>query len=209
MLAETLWKLAAWPCGVAFATVGGAIRATSRVRVEGPGASFAGPAVYAHWHRHVPFLLGFHGKRGYWMLVGAGANLEPMASWCRLCGLRVARVSKAGARGALTSLESALERGESVMMAVDGPRGPVFQAKKGCVELARAAQVPIIAVSYSAKRGVRLPGRWDAALAPTPFDELVVRYGEPVYVAPEADAETVARELSAALRTLEAESRRP
>ena len=202
-LDQRLWSLAAWPCGVALFTLGAVIRGTSRVRIEGPGCDHAGAAVYAHWHRHVPFLLGLHGRRRYWMLVGAGANIEPMARWCQLCGLRIARISAAGARDALAALRAALERGESAMIAVDGPRGPAFRAKPGCVELARAAGAPIIPVAYRARRGVTLPGRWDASMTPTPFDEVVVRYGRPLAVAADADATAVAGQVEAALRELE------
>jgi len=44
-----------------------------------------------HWHRHVPFLVGHHGARRRWMLIGAGPEIEPMARWCTSSGLRIAR----------------------------------------------------------------------------------------------------------------------
>ena len=41
-----------------------------------------------------------------------------------------------------------LRRGESAVLAVDGPAVPPFRVKRGCVELARSAAVPIIPVAY-------------------------------------------------------------
>ena len=70
--------------------------------------------------------------------------------------------------------------GGSVTIAVDGPAGPVFQAKRGCVDLAHRTRAPIVPVDYRCRRGFTLGWRWDRALMPMPFDAIDVRYGPPI-----------------------------
>jgi lysophospholipid acyltransferase (LPLAT)-like uncharacterized protein len=78
-----------------------------------------------------------------------------------------------------------LRAGDSAFLAVDGPAGPPLQAKRGCVDIARAAAVPLIAVGYRCTRGRPNLRRWDSWLTVRPFDTLTVRYGEPLHLGPE------------------------
>ncbi|MHB8873348.1 MAG: hypothetical protein ACYC8T_06645, partial [Myxococcaceae bacterium] len=93
-------------------------------------------------------------------------------------GLRTLPVGKEGRDGFLR----ALARGESVTMAIDGPRGPAFKPKEGCIELAREARVPIIPVGYSSERGHTATRRWDKSLVPSLFDRITVWYGAPIVI---------------------------
>ncbi len=177
-----MWDATAWPIGATLAGVGWLVRASSDVRVEGPGAGYHGPAVYANWHRHIPFLMGHHGAHHRWMIVGAAPYLAPMARWCALSGLRVVRIDRATADATLATLVLSIGRGDSVTLAVDGPAGPAFRVKRGCVELARAARVPIIPVGYRCQRGATVARRWDRLLVPSVADRIVVRYGAPLWI---------------------------
>ena len=67
-----------------------------------------------------------------------------------------------------------------MVLAVDGPAGPVFSAKKGCVELASAASVPIVPVAYRCSRAHEFAWRWDRTLMPLPFGRIEIVYGAPM-----------------------------
>ncbi len=151
-----------------------------------------GAAVFVNWHRFQSFLIPYHGERKRWMLVSPAPQLAPVARFCRLAGLRLVR-GASGERGqqAREELKDVLDRGDSVVLAVDGPRGPVFQAKRGCVDLARAAAVPIVPVPYRSSRAHEFRWRWDRTLMPLWFADIVVVYGPAIH-ATSSDEEVLA-----------------
>jgi lysophospholipid acyltransferase (LPLAT)-like uncharacterized protein len=204
--AAWFWRTVVHPFAALLDLATFAVQRTSRIEVVGPARDHAGPAVHVFWHRHLPYLSVHHGERHRWMLVSRGAYMQTMARWCEGRGLRLARGTVGdGGRTALRTLRGALETGDAVAMAVDGPAGPAFRAKRGCVELAREAGVPLIPVAYSITRGFELP-RWDAQLIPAPFGRVRIVYGEPIAVGDRPTREVLA-ELHAALDALDPASR--
>ncbi len=201
--AARAWPLLAWPFGLFLALWFRLIRWTSVIEERGPGAAFSGPAVYVNWHRHLPYLIVHHGERGRWMMVSRAPYMEPVALWCRLMGLRLSRGATGDAgREALAELRESLQRGDSVVLAVDGPAGPAFQVKPGCVKLARSTGVPIIPVAYHSRRGREVTRRWDRMLLVRPFDRIVLEYGNPLVPGPELDS-VVQERISETLRALD------
>jgi lysophospholipid acyltransferase (LPLAT)-like uncharacterized protein len=88
-------------------------------------------------------------------------------------GIRSVRGSatRGGLRGFL-QLVDAYRRGENLVLAPDGPRGPRCEAKPGVIHLGKATGAPIVPVSYAASRCVRL-GSWDRLIIPLPFSRVV------------------------------------
>jgi hypothetical protein len=198
-----LWRLVAWPVGLYFATWYWLPRYTSRITVRGAAASHAGPAVYVHWHRHLPFLLGHNGERRRWLLISPAPYMETVLRGCRLFGLRMVRgTSGHGGQAALAQLQDVLARGESVIFAVDGPAGPPFEVKRGCVDLARAAGVPIVPMSFHSRHAREDTARWDRMLRPRLFDDITVVYGEPIAVS-DGNVAGAQRRIAAALNALD------
>lgn len=168
---------------------------TSSVKREGPGAGYNGAAVYVNWHRYVPFMCIHYGQRRFTLLMSSAPYMEPVAMWCRWMGLSVVRSSPGErSRDSLGHLIEALKRGESVALAADGPAGPAFQVKPGCVELARAAGVPIIPVACQSQKGKSNEKRWDRLYDVRKFDRIEVLYGSPIFLNPtESDASVLDR----------------
>ncbi len=85
----------------------------------------------------------------------------------------------------------ALKAGESVGITPDGPRGPRMRVGPGgVVTLSRLAGVPVVPVSFSAKRAFWLKS-WDRFLVAWPFGRGVFVWGEPISVPKIADAATL------------------
>jgi len=80
----------------------------------------------------------------------------------------------------------ALGGGGCVGLTPDGPQGPRMRASAGVVQAARLAGVPIVPVSYAA-RPCRLLDSWDRLMVPLPFCRGLIRWGEPVEIARDAD----------------------
>lgn len=158
---------------------------TSSVTLQGPGKDYSGAAVYVNWHRYVPFLCVHHGQYLRWLLMSSAPYLEPVAMWCGWMGLTVVRGSPGErSRESLVRLVEALKCGKSVVLAADGPAGPAFRVKPGCIELARAAGVPIIPVAYRSRKGRSNLQRWDQLYRVGKFDEIEVWYGRPIVLDP-------------------------
>jgi hypothetical protein len=121
--------------------------------------------------------------------------MEPIACWCSWLGLTVVRGAPGiRSRESLGALVEPLKRGNSVFLAVDGPAGPPFQVKPGCVHLARAAGVPIIPVACHSGKGKSSQRRWDQLYTVRRFDRIQVRYGKPVFLdSSELDSTALAR----------------
>lgn len=83
--------------------------------------------------------------------------------------------SKGGSE-ALFDMLSALKEGRSVMLTVDGSRGPRHEMKPGAVVMARKAGVPLYLLRASGN-GWRL-NSWDRFLIPYPFAKIEVRSEE-------------------------------
>ena len=116
--------------------------------------------------------------------------------------------SSRGGPAALRGLVRMLDRGTTVSVLVDGPRGPAREAKVGVVALARLTRAPIQPVAFSARPAIRLKS-WDRSLIPLPFARVVCAFGEPI--APpqsgdEADEQAITHRLEEELSRLHREA---
>ena len=168
---------------------------TAAITLRGPGAGYSGAAVYVNWHKYVPFLCVHHGQYRRWLLMSSAPYLAPIALWCSWIGLTVIRGTPGErSRELLGHLIEALKSGKSVALAADGPAGPAFRVKPGCVDLARAAGVPIIPVGCRSRKGKSSPKRWDHLYRVRKFDQIEVWYGTPIVLDPsEPDAVALER----------------
>lgn len=91
-----------------------------------------------------------------------------------------------GGREAFGAALAALQAGAVVGITPDGPRGPRMRAQPGVAVLSAAAQVPVLPLAVSTRRG-RLLGSWDRFLMPRPFDRGVVLYDAPLPPPPRGD----------------------
>ena len=104
-------------------------------------------------------------------------------------GLRtVVGSSSRGGAAALRRMASLIRDGSSIGLTPDGPRGPRMRAQSGAVTLARLSGVPIVPVSFSARRR-RVLATWDRFLLVLPFTRGVFAWGSPVRVPRDAAAD--------------------
>ena len=197
------WWLLSWPVALYLYVWFLLVRWTSRISIEGPGADYCGPAVYVNWHCHLPWLCVHHGERRRWLMVSPAPYILPIARWCKWCSLRLVQgASGQQGREAAAQLDACLRRGDSVFIAVDGPAGPAFKVKRGCIDIARTAGVPIIPVGYSVNRAKPNRKRWDRQLMPALFDEICVSIGAPLFIARSEEIASATERVEAALNGL-------
>jgi hypothetical protein len=161
--------------------------------------------IYAFWHGR-QFLL-FHTHRDSNIVIPASESRdgEIQAGIIGRFGFGVVRgSSKRKGAQAFMGLMKALRNGKSIALAVDGPRGPIYEVKQGITSLAGKLGKPIVPVVMSAKRSWVLEKTWDKYMLPKPFTECVIMYGEPIMVngTSEDELENKRQELTAALKTI-------
>ncbi len=98
----------------------------------------------------------------------------------------VAASSRRGGAAALRSMSGLLDRGESVGITPDGPRGPRMRAKPGAIKAAQLSGVPVLPVSGAVGRR-RILRSWDSFCLALPFSRGVIQWGEPIEVPRQAD----------------------
>lgn len=158
--------------------------------------------IFAFWHGR-QFLL-FHSHRHRNIIIPASESRDGdiQAVIIGRFGFDVVRgSSKRKGDRALLGMVEGLRKGKDIALAVDGPRGPIYEVKQGVAYLAGKLDKPIIPVATSAKRHWILEKIWDKYMLPAPFTKGVVVYGRPVIVRGTAEEELEAkrRELQAAL----------
>ena len=152
------------------------------------------------------------GPMGYVAHAPEGRVFRPLASASRdgtlaaetMRNLGVVCIRGSSSRGgtqALREMLRAAKAGADLGITPDGPRGPVYQVQAGVVAAARLTGLPILAMSYHARRHRRL-GSWDRMIVPSPFTTLAYGWDGPFTVpkgAGDAEMEAVRQQVQDAL----------
>jgi lysophospholipid acyltransferase (LPLAT)-like uncharacterized protein len=165
--------------------------------------------IYAFWHGRQFMLFASHRNTGVVIPASESRDGEIQANILNRFGFDVVRgSSKRKGDRALLGLVDGLRRGKSIALAVDGPRGPVYEAKQGVTYLAGKLNKPIVPVITSARRYWILDKIWDKYLLPVPFTTGIVVYGDPITVTgiSEDELKGKLKELEAALNRLMAQA---
>jgi lysophospholipid acyltransferase (LPLAT)-like uncharacterized protein len=139
--------------------------------------------IFAFWHGRQFLLFHTHRRLGVVIPASESKDGEIQAGILTRFGFEVVRgSSKRKGAQALLGLVDGLRRGKHIALAVDGPRGPLYEVKQGVTYLAGKLDKPIVPVITSAKRFWILGRVWDKYLLPVPFTRAIVLYGEPIMV---------------------------
>jgi len=151
----------------------------------------------ACWHNKLlAMLLGFRAYFGRCYtssrcvaVISESEDGEIIARFFRDLGGNCIRGSSSRrAEDALRGMVRELERGASVFITPDGPRGPKYRLADGLIQAARLSQRPIVPVSGSFGRSLRLRSTWDEFEVPLPFGRFTFHFGQPTFVPREMSA---------------------
>jgi hypothetical protein len=160
-----------------------AIGATLKIEVVGwEHHTEREPLVYCFWHNRIPTATWFWRQRGIVVMSSLSFDSEYIARFIQRFGYGAAKGSSTrGARAGLIQMIRAVRGGKSAAFTVDGPSGPIYQAKPGALLVAQKSGAAILPFSISLDRCWRLPS-WDRIEIPKPFARAFVVIGERFYV---------------------------
>lgn len=98
--------------------------------------------------------------------------------------------SHIGGKDAMQLMVDEVEKGNSLVITPDGPRGPRHEMKMGAVRVAQRTGVPLILVGISASKKKQLRS-WDKFDVPRMFSSVVAKYSEPIVVPKELNNESL------------------
>lgn len=160
------------------------------------GNSFAGTIGHA-WQNFSP--LCSHSKDG-----------SMVAFICDRMGLKPVRGSSSRGGGeAREQLLAAIRDGSNPAFTVDGPKGPIYDAKPGVIAVAKAGRCAILPMCAMGERNWVLRS-WDRLHIPKPFSRVAILYGSPIIVPENAEGEAFEgrrQALNQSLNTLQSEVR--
>lgn len=144
------------------------------------------PYILAIWHGCILTTMLAWRDRGLVSLVSENFDGEWIARLSAHFGFDAVRGSSSrGAARVLIQAKRELERGRSLLITPDGPRGPARTVQPGAVWLAAATGCPILPVRMTASR-FRTTKSWDSHLVPSPGALVTMVIGAPIEAARDA-----------------------
>ncbi|MCX7977733.1 MAG: lysophospholipid acyltransferase family protein [Bdellovibrionaceae bacterium] len=168
------------------------------------------PFILAHWHGDELALMHVYGKFKLATMVSMSRDGQLMNQVLSLFGAQTSRGSSSrGAVAALKGLLRLVRAGYSCTMAVDGPRGPIYQVKPGVFEIAKLSGLPIFYITASTDRAFVFERSWNKAYLPKPFAKVFCAIEGPFELPPGFDPKdrALAERLAAALHSAKASLR--
>jgi len=141
------------------------------------------PFIVVFWHGEIlPVTWVHRGFGGFAALISRHDDGEMIARVVEGLGVNTVRGSttRGGVR-ALLELAQLLDKGVSVAITPDGPRGPRHVFTPGALIVAQRTRRPIVAIAVTASRAWRARS-WDRHLVPKPFATVTLHYSEPHFV---------------------------
>ena len=150
--------------------------------------------VYPAWRRLVAEIGGTGGRQTYVISSSHGDGQLIQLAVNRFGIKTLWGSSRRGGVKVLREARRVLEEGNIVVMTPDGPRGPRMRAQPGIAYLAGSANVPVVPVTFAAKRH-RTFQSWDRFMLVWPFTSGVLAFGEPVLPTEHSETESRRRHI--------------
>ena len=115
-----------------------------------------------------------------------GDRVSPVARRLGLCPVRGS--GSRGSKSAVVGRVSALSQHPCAVHVCDGPKGPKGEVKPGLIRVAQVSGAAIFPLYISAEDAWVMRS-WDRFLIPKPLSRVLIRWGQPISVPPDTDAE--------------------
>ena len=163
------------------------------------------PVYVGLWHGRLIYSAWYLRRMHPTTLVSQSKDGELIARLLRAWGFTTIRgSSRKGSREALREMMQALEvPGALLAVTMDGPVGPVREAKPGSVALAARQGAVLLPMAGAASRHWTFKKSWDQFQLPKPFGRIFIQFGPPVEITPDMDENALARRMGERVTKLE------
>lgn len=148
------------------------------------------PIVGGMFHGRQMCMLNFFSRpgQGPWtIMVSRSRDGDLQAAGVGALGYGTVRGSSGrGGSRALADLVGGMRRGDfpRAVFAMDGSRGPRYQAKPGILSLASQAQAKLVTVMALPQRAWVLQRSWDHTMIPAPWTRILMHCSRPIHIPP-------------------------
>lgn len=150
-----------------------------------------GRAIVAVWHESTTLGAYYYRGSGIHALASYSFDAELGVRAINQLGICSVRGSSSnGGSSALHDLARVLAGARSVILTLDGPRGPRRIAKPGAAILAARTGVPVIPHAFAVRAAWRLHS-WDRLVIAKPFTRVISMYGAPIPPPANTDLSTI------------------
>jgi lysophospholipid acyltransferase (LPLAT)-like uncharacterized protein len=158
------------------------------------------PGIYCFWHRAMIASAYHFRNMQIAIMISRSFDGECIARIVQKLGFRPVRGSSSrGGAGALLGMREELDLGHPAVFTADGPRGPLYVAKRGPVLLAQRTGYKICCFHVAIERAWIL-NSWDRMMIPKPFSRASFYITSPLAV----PADATDAQLEESLRALQA-----
>jgi lysophospholipid acyltransferase (LPLAT)-like uncharacterized protein len=135
--------------------------------------------IYACYHQDDLSCLPYFAGKNICILISQSKDGQILASAAEYLGYQTVRGSshRGGVAGLLAAMKKVKE-GHKLTIAVDGPRGPIYQVKEGITAVSEKSQRPIVPVRGYPARKIVFEKSWNKATLPLPFSRIELKIGK-------------------------------
>lgn len=140
------------------------------------------PCIYAFWHGRLSLLYYPYRQKKIMVMSSTSEDGRISIGILSRFGFSIVYGSRrSGAISSLLKMVRMLKDGYQIALTPDAPPGPYFKVQPGVVFLAKKTNVPIIPVTFAAKRKKVLNTK-DKFIFPFPFNRVVIIEDEPIII---------------------------
>lgn len=145
--------------------------------------------IVAHFHQDELILVHQRTNSNFCTMTSTSTDGEMMTRFLKLMGYKCVRGSstRGGATALLQMIKTCSSKKLNPVMAVDGPRGPIYKVKKGVLELAKQTGFPILPVAVTYSNAFCIEKSWNKAMIPKPFSRATINFGRQITVPKNTD----------------------
>ena len=140
--------------------------------------------IVAHFHQDELMLVNTRSNSGFVVMTSLSVDGRMMQKFLELMGYKCIQGSSSkGGDTALVSMVHLLNStNNKAVIAVDGPRGPIYKVKHGVLMLSKLSGAPILPVVATAERAFIFKSSWNKAILPKPFSTVRIQFGKPIII---------------------------
>jgi len=138
--------------------------------------------IFCFWHGRqlLPILVGENNFSPMAALISASRDGEILETVLRKLNYTIVRgSSRNNSVASLLQLARCLKRGLSIGSGIDGPIGPIYEAKLGFLYLSQKFDIPVVPIGSAYKHFWKLKS-WDKFEIPKPFSSASICIGRPI-----------------------------